>query len=388
MAWDFTCPTQIVFGRGRRSELGAIAGRYGKHVALISGGAHLAASGELARIRTALSDAGCAITEASVAKEPDDALVDALAADLRTAGVDVVLAIGGGSVLDAAKAGAALVPNPGSCLDYMEGIPDRDCQPIAVDPLPLIAVPTTAGTGSEVTKNAVIQANAQQVKRSMRHERLLPRVALVDPELLSTSPRSVLAAAGMDALAHLGESFVSTGASPMTDALAVAGLERALRFLNQLVDGTPDDHAFDGIAQSALWGGLTLAHARLGAAHGLVAPLGGALPVPHGAGIAALTGPALHVTDRAIQERGGDKHPSLNRLKRFAALIAGPGSTPALAAAKLDQLRQQLEIPKLSHYGLNADLIPAIAAAPSSSIKSNPIELTAAECEEILQRAS
>jgi len=385
--WRFSAPTHVHFGRGVRHELGPLARELGRHALVVTGGEHLEASGELAAVRERLDTAGVASSATSVAEEPDAALVDRVAEHGRAGGCDLVVAIGGGSALDAGKAAAALLTNDGACLDYLEGVPERRTRTLEADPLPLIALPTTAGTGSEVTKNAVIQVRGHHLKRSLRDERLIPRIALIDPELLASCPLRVAAAAGLDALAHNLESFLSTGASPITDDMAIDGIGRALHFLRELADdGAATASAWDGMALAALTGGWCLANARLGAAHGLVAPLGGRYPVPHGAGVACLTAPALIVTDRVMHERAID-HPARMRLHEVAGAISGRGSSTPEAAETIDALRRDLGLPGLRRYGVEREALGEIAAAPSSSIKTHPVELRRGECEEILQRA-
>lgn len=385
--WQFSAPTAVRFGRGVRRDLGTVATGLGRHALVVTGGQHLADSGELDSVRKRLRDAHIASTIATIAHEPNDSDIDAMARTGRSCDCDLVIAIGGGSALDAGKAAAALITNDGACVDYLEGISERTQRTLNHDPLPVIAIPTTAGTGSEVTKNAVIQVNKQHVKRSLRDHRLIPRHALVDPELLSSCPMRVAAAAGLDAFAHNLESFLSTGASPITDDMATDGMQRALHFLRELAnDGVATATAWDGMALAALTGGWCLANARLGAAHGLVAPLGGRFEIPHAIGVACLTAPTLIVTDRVLHERAID-HPSRMRLHEVAGLIAGRGSSTIEAAEVIDALRRDLEIPTLRSFGVDHDAIPAIAGSPSSSIKSHPVELSRAECEEILQRA-
>jgi alcohol dehydrogenase class IV len=202
-----------------------------------------------------------------VSGEPDVATVDDAVRQCREAGADVVVAVGGGSALDAAKAVAGMAPQDGSVRDYLEQVGDRK---LTKPPLPFVAVPTTAGSGSEATKNAVIRVPDLKVKRSLRHDQLIPRVAIVDPDLSAAAPRPVAASAGLDAFTHLLEGYVSTGATPMTDALALPGIRKAAAGLRRLAEGKPTSESQESMALASLWGGMVLANAGLGAVHGLV----------------------------------------------------------------------------------------------------------------------
>ncbi|HXX92965.1 MAG TPA: iron-containing alcohol dehydrogenase, partial [Planctomycetota bacterium] len=239
MAFAFLAPPEIRFGPGEARKVSEVADRFGRRPFLVTGGRSfesLPIAGELSFLE-----------RFAVSGEPEISTVDLGVRQCRDAGADVVLAIGGGSVIDTAKAVSAVVTNGGSVRDYLEQVGDRK---IGIPPLPLVAVPTTAGSGSEATKNAVIRVPDLQVKRSLRHDLLLPRVAIVDPELSATAPRGVAASAGLDALTHLLEGYVSTGASAVTDALARPGIALAFRGLRALADGKPEAEA---MALASLW---------------------------------------------------------------------------------------------------------------------------------------
>ncbi|HEX2572226.1 MAG TPA: iron-containing alcohol dehydrogenase, partial [Polyangia bacterium] len=232
MNFAFRTATQVVFGRGEGSKVAAAVAPLGRRVFLVTGRSSLERAGALGTLAESLQKLGLDCERWGVAGEPDTPLADEGARRVRESRCDVVLAVGGGSVLDAGKAVAALATNPGAALDYIEEVGGG--QPLARPPLPLVAVPTTAGSGSEVTRNTVLRIPELQVKRSIRSDLLLPRVAIVDPALSATAPRSVAAAAGLDALTHLVEAYVSTGAQPTTDALILPGIRHALRGLRAL----------------------------------------------------------------------------------------------------------------------------------------------------------
>jgi alcohol dehydrogenase class IV len=243
-------------------------------------------------------------------------------------------------------------------------------------------VPTTAGTGSEVTKNSVLQVPDLRVKRSMRSETMFPRSAHVDPSVSARAPELVRAGTGFDALTHLVESFCSSAASPVTDALARDGIIRALRGLRTLAGDSTNPAAAEDLALAATLGGITLANAGLGAAHGLVAPLGGYHPaIPHGAALACLLPCTLRVNARAAERDENAKA----RLLEVATLVGGAGTTTEAAARTLTELRRALGLPSLGSYG--SVEVDAIVAAPSGSLKTNPVTLTSSELRAILEQA-
>jgi alcohol dehydrogenase class IV len=282
-----------------------------------------------------------------------------------------VIAIGGGSVLDTAKATAALVANGGEALDYLEDIGRG--RPLNRPSLPFIAVPTTAGSGSEATRNSVLRVPHLKVKRSLRGDFMIPRVAVIDPRLSETCPPAVAASAGLDALTHLIEAYVSIGAQPTTDALALQGIRIASQGLLGLARGKP---IAESMALASFWGGIVLANAGLGAVHGLVAPLGGRCEVPHGMGCACLLAATMQTNIDALRARE-PKSPALQRYARIEQDLEG--------MPDLDRLRRDLGVPSLASFGLSAEEIPAvIASSRAGSMNYNPITLTDAELERIL----
>jgi alcohol dehydrogenase class IV len=295
--------------------------------------------------------------------------------------------MGGGSAIDAGKAIAALVTNPGDPLQYLEVIGQG--QPLTAAPLPFIAIPTTAGTGAEVTRNAVLASGEHRVKVSLRHPLMLARAAIIDPELTYSVPPAVTASTGMDALTQCLEPFVSNAANPMTDALCREGMLRAARSLRRAYNQGEDAAAREDMALCSLFGGLALANAKLGAVHGFAGPLGGMYPIPHGTACAALLAPVMEANIRALRERQPDS-PSLARYTEVARLLTGqPQASAEDGAAWARELTAALNIPPLAQYGVRREHFPEIVekAARASSMKGNPIPLTDTELTAVLETA-
>ncbi|GMV97194.1 MAG: alcohol dehydrogenase [Phycisphaerae bacterium] len=305
----------------------------------------------------------------------------------RAGGRGLVIGIGGGSAIDAAKAIAAMAANEGELLDYLEVIGKG--RALSRPPLPCVAIPTTAGTGAEVTRNAVLGSPAHRVKVSLRHPLMLPKLAVVDPDLTDGLPPSLTAFTGLDALTQLIEPFVSVKATPLTDALCREGIERAARALPRVYRDGGDAAAREEMCLASLLGGLALANAGLGAVHGLAGPIGGMFPAPHGAVCAALLPHATAINIRALRERGENPE-ALRRYQLIARLLTdNPAAGPDNAVAWLERLCQELEVPPLRAYGLTPDDVPTLVekAQAASSMKGNPIALTAEEVMEIMARA-
>jgi alcohol dehydrogenase class IV len=381
-AFVFRTAGSISFGRGTRSSVAQAAARFGPRALLVTGARSLEAHGEIERLRERFASASVSIEVFVVSGEPDVDAVDRGAAVARQLGAKVVVGVGGGSVLDAAKAVAAVAPNGGSAIDYLEDLPGAGGRALDVAPLPIVAVPSTAGTGSEATRNAVLRVPQAGLKRSMRDDRLLPRVAIVDPDLAERAPVDVARAAGLDALTHLIEAYVSLGAQPTTDLLAFEGARRAASALTVLGRGATRD-AWDELSLASLWGGMALANAGLGAVHGLAAPLGGRWAVPHGAACAALLAPTIRANVSALRRRSPGA-PALARYGALARSIAGSDDPMRLAEA-IDALRRGLGAKPLAALGARAvDVSAVVAGARGGSMKFNPIVLTDAELESIV----
>jgi alcohol dehydrogenase class IV len=296
-----------------------------------------------------------------------------------------VVAAGGGSALDTGKAAGVLLANPGELLDYLEVVGKN--QPLLHPGLPVIAIPTTAGTGAEVTKNAVLGVPEQKFKVSLRGPYLLPRVALVDPELTYSLPPDITASTGLDALTQVIEPYVSKRANPMVDLWCREGIARAGYALRKVFLNGNDAEAREDMAYASLLGGLSLANAGLGAVHGFASPLGGEFPAPHGAVCAALLAPSMRANVRALEERS-PRHPALARYGEIARILTGRSAAePGAAIAWVEETVRQLNIPALSVYGLTRADLPRLVekAARASSMQANPIVLTEAELTQILE---
>jgi alcohol dehydrogenase class IV len=299
----------------------------------------------------------------------------------------LVIGFGGGSALDAGKAIAAMLTNAGDLLDYLEvvGRGMMISQPSA----PMIAVPTTAGTGAEVTRNAVLASPEHRVKVSMRSPLMLPRLSVVDPELTYSMPPAVTASTGLDALTQVLEPYVSSRANPMIDALVREGMARAARSLRRAWEQGDDPAAREDMALVSLFGGLALANAGLGAVHGFAGPLGGMFHAPHGAICARLLPFVMEVNVRALRDRQPESV-ALRRYDEIARILTSDARAAAAnGVAWVHELGMMLRVPPLSAYGMTTADVPTLVdkGAAASSMKGNPLPLTPDEMAEILTRA-
>jgi alcohol dehydrogenase class IV len=326
-------------------------------------------------------------TTFSVASEPTSDLVREGVEAFRGAKCDLVIAIGGGSAIDAGKAIAAAAANPGDLHDYLEVIGKG--QPLESAPYPFIAVPTTAGTGSEVTRNAVLGSPKHGVKVSLRSPLMLPRVAIVDPELTRSLPPGITASTGLDALTQLIEAYVSSRANPMTDNFCLDGIRHAAASLLRAYKNGGDGEARTGMAWASLLGGLALANAGLGVVHGFAAPIGGTFEAPHGAVCAALLPAGMRANIDALRERD-PRGPALERYATIARIVTGdPNATPEKGARWVQALAKQLAIPTLAAYGIRERDVPELVekAGRASSMKANPVSLTPVELATVIERS-
>jgi alcohol dehydrogenase class IV len=380
-SFEFATAKRILFGAGRLSELGKQIESNTKRLLFVHG----RSSQAIPRVREILSDRGVSFAEFEVHGEPTIGGVRAGAEAAQ--GCDAIIGLGGGSVLDAGKAIAALVNNPGDIYDYLEVIGKG--QPLLHPSLPYMAIPTTAGTGAEVTKNAVLEAPEQRVKISLRSPWMLPRLALVDPELTYELPPEITASSGLDALTQLIEPFVSVKANPMTDTLCREGIGHAARFLQRAFQNGADKEAREGMSLASLFGGLALANAALGAAHGFAGPLGGILHAPHGALCARFLPLVMEANIRAMGSRQPE-HPALKRYEEIARILTGDaGATAQDGVRWTSELVNDLKIPRLSAYGMQPEDFPETVqkTQKANSSKGNPILLTETELTEILEKA-
>lgn len=383
MQFEFATAQRIVFGPGSLKELGPVVRSMGSR-------ALLAVGMEPSRAQRAaglIFEAGLKAVIVRVSGEPTTDLIREAAAAASDGGCDVVVGFGGGSSIDTAKAVAAILGNGGDPLDYLEvvGRGRRLSQPS----LPVIAVPTTAGAGTEVTRNAVLLSPEHGIKASLRSPTMLPRVALVDPELTLSLPPDVTASTGLDALTQLIEPFTSIRANPITDAFCREGMPRAARSLRRAFEHGDDIVAREDMSLASLLGGLSLANAGLGAAHGFAGVVGGSFHAPHGAVCAALLPSVMSINIRALSER--EPHsPALRRYDEVASIVTGnPAARAADGVTWVRDLAAVLQIPPLRAYGVTQAHVPDLVekTTVASSTRANPIVLTAAELAEILEAA-
>jgi alcohol dehydrogenase class IV len=381
--FDLAVPVDIRFGAGRVSEVPEVFARLGASRVLVVTGRTTSRADTL---RSELRETGISSIVFGVATEPSIERVRAAVSLVAESGCDAVLGFGGGSALDVAKAVAVLALSGTDPTDHLEVIGAG--HPIERPGLPCVAVPTTAGTGSEVTRNSVLSGGG--VKASLRSPLILPKVALVDPELLVGVPKPTIAASGMDALSQLIEPLLSKRANPFSDALARDGIRRSARSLRRgYEEGMEESGVREDLALASLFSGMCLANSGLGAVHGLAAAAGARLSAPHGAVCAAVLAAVMDVNLRALRERARED-PALPRMTDVATLLTGlTEATPEDAIAWLQELTTALSIPGLASYGLNQDEIaPMVAAAQkASSMRGNPIDLRDEEVTEIITRS-
>jgi alcohol dehydrogenase class IV len=383
MAFEFATAGRIVFGAGSRRDLGTILASLGRRVLVVGG----SGSRHEAWLAPLLDTLRMERVDCSISGEPSLDTVRAGAVLARDNSCDVVLGLGGGSALDAAKAIAAMATQPGDLLDYLEVI--GRARPLDAAPLPFVAVPTTAGTGSEVTKNAVIGSPEHRVKVSLRSPGMLARVAIIDPELTLSLPRDVTAATGLDALSQLIEPFVSSKRQPLTDAICREGLHHIRTALRRACDEPGDIVAREAMSFASLCGGLALANAGLGAVHGFAGPIGGMFPAPHGAVCAVLLPGVMAANIAAARSLGNDD--IVSRYAEIARILTGdPEAKPGDGVAWVRALVNDLAIPPLGSYGLTTADIPDLVAKSkaASSMKANPMTLSDDALAAILRGAT
>ena len=374
---EFSTATRILFGPGTISELPALASAFGGTALIVTGSNQSRAKHHLSSINAQYFP---------IPGEPTVSLIREGAQLALESHCHYIIGFGGGSAIDAAKAIAAIAPNSGEPMDYLEVI--GQARPLENPPLPFLAVPTTAGTGAEVTRNAVIGSPEHSVKASIRSPLMLARLALIDPNLTLNLPPQITATTGLDTITQLIEPYVSCRANALTDIYCLDGLTRAITALPRAYANGSDTDARSEMSFASLLSGLSLANAGLGAVHGFAAPLGGMLNAPHGALCAAVLPHATAINIRALRQRQ-PQHASLAKYARIAHLLTGGEAIPEACIDSLTQLSKSLQIPTLRTLGLTQADIPAAVerAAAASSMKANPLPLTTAELTDILERA-
>jgi alcohol dehydrogenase len=388
-SFDIARLPRIKFGPGTVDQLPRIALQYGRRLLIVTGAGSFLGSSRWQSLAGELAQAGIEWQIIQVAEEPSPELVDDAVRALHDTPVDVVVGIGGGSALDAAKAIAGLLRPGNSVMDHLEGVGPE--QPYQGPSTPFIAVPTTAGTGSEATKNAVLSRHGEAgFKKSFRDDQLVAEWAIIDPDLLSTCPPAIIAANGMDAFTQLLESYASTKANPFTDTLATSGMAAVRDSLLPWFNGAGEaSECRARMAYAALLSGITLAQVGLGSVHGLAAPLGAFFPIPHGVACGTLVAEATRINIAALKERAPDS-PALGKYAEAGRLLSGQALADAEALNMLIEILEdwtgRLGIAQLGSYGVDEADIPRIVAnSRGSSMKTNPVVLTDAEIAGLLR---
>jgi alcohol dehydrogenase class IV len=381
--FEFSTVSRIIFGEGVFRETATLASQMGRRILVVCG-----IKGALVdSLNERLRGMGCEPITFEVVSEPTVVSIMLGLDTARRNACDMVLSLGGGSTIDTGKVISVMATNPGEVLDYLEVIGRG--KEIQIAGLPFIAIPTTAGTGAEVTRNAVIGSPEHGVKVSLRSSLMLPKAAIIDPELTYSLPSDVTAYTGLDALTQLIEPFISLAANPVTDALCRDGIPRAAQSLQRVYLNGQDHLARKNMALASLFGGLTLANAKLGAVHGFAGPIGGLFPAPHGAVCARLLAVVMEVNLRALKERQ-PTNSTHQRYQEIARMVTGSEVAEPIDGVRwIEDLCATLHIPSLIQYGITPKSIPKLVemAAKSSSMKGNPIQLTEEEMGEILERA-
>ncbi|MCP4131250.1 MAG: iron-containing alcohol dehydrogenase [bacterium] len=386
-SFNFASIPGIRFGAGTFNTLGKTAKSIGSSALIITGGSSLQSSGKADILFRQLEDAGISYASESVKGEPSPELIDGIVSQYKDTGIDLVIGVGGGSVLDAGKAVSAMLTCDGSVCDYLEGV--GTVAPPGTK-LPFIAVPTTSGTGSEATKNAVISSVGEKgFKKSLRHDKYVPDIAIVDPVLTLSAPARVTASCGMDAFSQLLESYVSTKANPMTDALALSGICFVAESLVPLCTSEPGNiEKRANLAYASLISGITLANAGLGVIHGIAGTIGGMFPVPHGIACGTLLGESIRVTIKRLKENRETGAPYLNKFADVGQLI-GSGTNQNIdyccdvLVHTILEWTETLKIPRLGEYGITGEDAKKIAA--ESGNKNNPVQLSVEDMEMIVK---
>lgn len=385
-SFQFSPLPEIIFGKGKRSELPGAAAARGRQVLLLTGSSSIHNSGHGDEILSGLGQAGLHISQEIISHEPSPSMIDEIADRYRGSDMQVVVAVGGGSVMDAGKAVSAMIPVEGRTKDYLEGVGDREHPG---DKIPFIAMPTTSGTGSEMTKNAVIsEVGEQGFKKSLRHKNFIPELAIIDPEMMLSCPARLTATSGMDAFTQLLESYISTQANPVTDALALQGLKQIKKYLlRAFLEGENNLEARSGMALAAMFSGITLTHAGLGLVHGFASPLGGFFDIPHGVVCGSLMAPVFAYTiDNLIDQ---PDHPAIRKLIIVSKVFSDfkyKQDKEYLHAfkEKLIHITNLLEIPrKLSEFGFGEEHIQKVIE--HTSHKVHPVSLTKEQLVDVLR---
>jgi alcohol dehydrogenase class IV len=380
--FEFATTSRIIFGPGTLKEVPALAARMGGRPLVVTGKNTERAAPLLDLLKTT----GMQPLTFGILGEPTIEMILEGVQLARKKACDVVIGMGGGSVIDAAKAVAALLTNTGDIMNYLEVIGRG--QPLTQASAACIAIPTTAGTGAEVTRNSVLASTEHRVKVSLRSPTMLPDLAVIDPELTYSMPPSLTASTGLDAFTQLLEPFVSVKSNPLTDALCREGLKRVARSLRRAFENGSDPAAREDMAIASLFGGLALANAKLGAVHGFAGTMGAMFPIPHGVVCARLLPHVMEVNVKALERRGPLEF--LTRYDEVARLLTGKPDAGATQGIEwIHDLCNTLDVAPLFEFGITGAHFPEMIAGAkrASSMKGNPVELTDEELMEILKKA-
>ena len=383
MNFEFATATRIIFGSNTFTQAGSLAAEMGNCVLAVTG----SPSERSNRLIEILAGSGVESYQFIVKGEPTVDVIDNGTNIVRTRGCDVVVALGGGSVIDVGKAIAVMANNPGELYDYVEVVGKG--MKLTHPSLPFIAIPTTAGTGSEVTRNAVICSPAHGFKVSLRSATMLPRIALVDPDLTLSLPAQVSASTGMDALAQLIEPYTSKSPNPMVDPISLEGIRKISDSILRVYRDGSDRDSRTNMMLASLFSGISLANAPLGAVHGFAAPIGGMFSAPHGVVCARLLPIVMEANIKALENGRGDRS-RLDRYDEIAEELTHIRNAKAMSGVEwVYRIREELNIAPLGEYGLTDQHIPILVdkASRASSMKGNPVQLTAEELTSILLHA-
>ena len=380
--FEFATASRIIFGNHSAEKLPDLISSMGNNILLVTGKNTDRAENVLSKIQKR----DCKVEIYSVESEPTTTVIDEGINIARVEGCNLIVGIGGGSVIDSAKAIAAMVPNKGELLDYLEVIGQGKV--LVENPLPSIAVPTTSGTGAEVTKNSVIKSTEQNVKVSLRSNLMYPDVALVDPVLSISLPREVTASTGTDALTHLLETFVSNQANPFIDMYCREGMKRISRSLVKAFNEGTNLEARVDMSMASMLGGMALANVKLGAVHGFAGPMGGMFPVSHGAVCASLLPAVMEINIQVLTEQ--NKNEQFFKFHEVAQILTGHKKAMATDGILwIKDLVRILKIPSLSEFGVSQNHFPELVekAKRASSMKGNPVLLSSEQLTTILEKS-
>ncbi|MFW9864772.1 MAG: iron-containing alcohol dehydrogenase [Candidatus Thorarchaeota archaeon] len=387
--FNFSRIPYIIFGNGKLLELYNFIPKFGKNILFIIGEKSLKESGKWDEIISTIKDKSINYSYLSISGEPSPNLIDENTAKFRNSSIDLVIGIGGGSVIDAGKAISAMIPKVHSIKDYLEGVGDKVHDGTKI---PYIAIPTTSGTGSEATKNAVIsEVGPNGFKKSLRHDNLVPNIAIIDPQLVLSCPPSVSAACGMDAFTQLLEAYVSSKANPMTDALAISGMKYiGANLLKASSNGASNMEVRAAMAYGSLLSGIALANAGLGIIHGLASPIGGFFNIPHGIVCGTLLAEATKMNIEKLKEKGSMGKIGLKKHAEIGALLNGKGYVEGDQIHKycsklieiLDKWTHELKLDRLGKYSIDTKDVEKIIE--KAGLKNNPVNLSREEIKLIV----